>query len=76
MEPNASKNHIAKLSKLQFRHFDGQSPQLWFAQVKHESITHGLDQNKEMAKFLIMSGLLEHDQGRHLLKGACDNVPS
>ena len=60
--PIASNNEAAKLPNIRFRYFDSQSPQLWFAQLEHQFIAHGLDENKEMAKFIIMSGLLEHEQ--------------
>ena len=62
--PTTPINEVAKLPNIRFRCFDSQSPQLWFAQLEHQFIAHGLDEDKEMAKFIIMSGLLEHEQAQ------------
>lgn len=60
--PTTSNNEVAKLPNIRFRYFDSQSPQLWFAQLEHQFIDHALDENREMAKDIIMSGFLEHEQ--------------
>ena len=44
--PTTGNNEVAKLANIKFRYFDSQSPQLWFAQLEHQFIAHGLDENK------------------------------